>query len=205
MTRWGRAEQPDASADQERVIALVQANAADVLAYLERRTTTAEDAADILGETLAAAWRRVDDLPDDDTRARMWLFTTARHTLTNHRRGRRRADDLTARLRLEVQAAHRTSTTSHLDPLSDAVRRAIDQLPGTQREVVTLVHWDGFTITEAATVLSVPASTARSQYAGARKNLRRFLQEDSDREPPHARRPQHPVLATIGSRRPPPP
>lgn len=180
MTRWGRAERPGQDAVRERVIALVQAHASDVLAYLERRTSTVEDAADILSDTLTSAWRRVEDLPEDDVRARLWLFTTARNTLNNHRRGRRRADELTAKLRSEVEAARRASITDTHDRVSDAVRRAIDKLPGTQREIVTLVHWDGFSIAEAAEILDVPASTARSQYAGARTNLQRFMHEDTD-------------------------
>ena len=177
MTGWGRStrrQAPVPGAD-ERVTALLERHAPDVLAYLQRRTDSAEDAADVLSETLIAAWRRIEDLPRDDERARMWLFTTARNMLANHHRGRRRAGDLAARLREELATAHRSPDTGNQDPVLDAVREAIDQLPATQRELVTLVHWEGFSLTAAAEVLGIPASTARSRYASARADLAQRL------------------------------
>ena len=38
-----------------------------------------------------------------------------------------------------------------------------------------LIHWDGLTITEAAELLGLNASTARSRYAAARTTLRQAL------------------------------
>jgi DNA-directed RNA polymerase specialized sigma24 family protein len=37
--------------------------------------------------------------------------------------------------------------------------------------VVRLVHWDGFTLGEAAALEGIPASTARSRYARAKREL----------------------------------
>jgi RNA polymerase sigma-70 factor (ECF subfamily) len=56
---------------------------------------------------------------------------------------------------------------SHNAEVRDAVRR----LPQAQRELVMLVHWDGFSIRDAAEVLGVNPSTARSRYAAARASL----------------------------------
>lgn len=47
------------------------------LAYFERRID-GPDAADLLSETMLTAWRRIDDLPQDDVEARMWLFEDLR-------------------------------------------------------------------------------------------------------------------------------
>ena len=38
-----------------------------------------------------------------------------------------------------------------------------------------LIHWDGLTIIEAAELLGLNASTARSRYAAARASLREAL------------------------------
>ena len=38
-----------------------------------------------------------------------------------------------------------------------------------------LIHWDGFTIVEAAEILGLNPSTARSRYAAARELLRDAL------------------------------
>jgi len=64
----------------------LEASSVDLLSYLRRRTDSHE-APDLLSETFVVAWRRIDDLPKDPERARMWLFGTARGVLLNHARG----------------------------------------------------------------------------------------------------------------------
>jgi hypothetical protein len=56
-----------------------------------------------------------------------------------------------------------------------AVREAVDGLPDAQRELVLLVHGDGFSITDAARLVHVNPSTARTRYATALANLRAAL------------------------------
>lgn len=139
MTSWRRPLHHDrrAQASQDRVVALVEAHACDVLAYLQRRTDSPEDAADLLSETLTVAWRRLDDLPQDGTEARMWLFATARNTLANHRRGTQRASELGARLREDLSTQAHTARAGADDQVVDDVRKAIEQLSAAQRELVT--------------------------------------------------------------------
>lgn len=166
------------SADRRAALrAALRATSADLLRYLERRVPAREDAADLLGETMLQAWRRVDACPPEDpTRQRMWLFTIAAHVLANHRRSARRRTALTERLRGHVAA----------QPVPDpgeaaAVRDAVLRLRDAHRELVMLVHWDGFTLLEAAELLGVNASTARGRYAAARETLRAAL---ADPDPP---------------------
>jgi RNA polymerase sigma-70 factor (ECF subfamily) len=68
---------------------------ADLLAYFERRVQPREDAADLLSALMVQAWRRVDSLPADRERRRMWLFTIAHNVLFNHRRTNRMRSALT--------------------------------------------------------------------------------------------------------------
>ena len=53
----------------------------------------------------------------------------------------------------------------------------MSRLPDAQRELVMLVHWDGLSIAEAAGVLGLNPSTARSRYSAAREQLRSALTE----------------------------
>jgi len=147
-------------------------NAADLLAYFERRVLVREDAADLLGETMLQAWRRIDAMPlGDPARQRMWLFTVAANVLANHRRSHRRRLRLTERLWAHL--ATEPERPGHEE--SSAIRDAVLRLHDAQRELVMLVHWDGFTLAEAADLLGVNASTARSRYAAARETLRAAL------------------------------
>lgn len=143
----------------------------DLLAYLERRVHVREDAADLLSETMLQAWRRRDRLPDDPSRQRMWLFTIAANVLANHRRSTLRRSALADRLRAELTTAQQVP-----DPAEhQAVRDAVLRLHSAQRELVMLIHWDGFTILEAAELLGLNPSTARSRYAAARQALSQAL------------------------------
>ncbi|MBN0038924.1 hypothetical protein JN535_01895 [Cellulosimicrobium cellulans] len=57
------------------------------------------------------------------------------------------------------------------------MRAAVVQLPARQRELVRLVHWDGFTLAQAAEVAGIRASTARTHYARARVALETQLRQ----------------------------
>lgn len=152
----------------------LEASASDLLSYLERRVGP-DDAPDLLGETMVVAWRRVRDLPDDPERVRMWLFGIARGTLQNHARGERRRWALADRIR-------RHTGRNAVSPPSDAgaeVRDAISRLEPALAELVRLVHWDGFSLTDAADLLGIPASTARGRYQRAKTELRAALSTDA--------------------------
>jgi RNA polymerase sigma-70 factor (ECF subfamily) len=144
---------------------------ADLLAYFERRVEPRADAADLLCDVMLTAWRRVDQLPEAPERRRMWLFTIAAHVLANHRRSMRRRGALTDRLRGLLAASGAQPDPGEAHAVRDAVRR----LPAPQRDLVTLVHWDGFTLAEAAEILGVNPSTARSRYAVAKAALHSAL------------------------------
>ncbi len=142
----------------------------DLLRFLHRRVGS-DDAPDLFGETLLIAWRRVDDLPEDPIEARMWLFGLARGTLLNHARGARRRSALVDKVRSHMP-------TRAAAPAADEggeVRDAIERLRPELAEIVQLVHWDGFTLAQAAEIVGIPAATARSRYARAKDDLRAAL------------------------------
>ncbi|MGN7976557.1 RNA polymerase sigma factor [Microbacterium sp. 22195] len=152
----------------------LESSASDLLAYLERRVG-ADDAPDLLGETMVVAWRRVKELPSDDERARMWLFGIARGTLLNHSRGQRRRWALADRIRLQV----RESATAPPADEGAEVRDAIDRLEPELAELVRLVHWERLSVADAAGLLGIPASTARGRYQRAKDQLRAALRQEA--------------------------
>lgn len=152
-------------------VAALTAHSSDLLRYFRRRVPD-HDAPDLLAETLTIAWRRIRLLPAEPVAARMWLFGIAHHVLHNHTRSERRRSRLGERLR-------ETLATSRPAPETDAgieVRDAVDRLPSHLRELVRLVHWDGFTVTQAANIMQIPASTARNHYQRAKAKLRTALE-----------------------------
>src|ERR1700754_806724 len=88
---------------ERRFRQLFEAEARSVLGYALRRTEAREDAADVVAETFAVAWRRIADVPPG-AQARPWLYGVARRVLANQRRGELRRRRLADRLRERLAA-----------------------------------------------------------------------------------------------------
>lgn len=141
-----------------------------LLGYIARRVSVRESAPEVLNDALLIAWQKRARLPLDPEQARMWLFVVARNCIRNHERATRR----------------RHVHESPLDELADVivandesgadVRSLVLALPPKYRELVMLVHWDGFTIVAAAHLLGVSDSTARTRYGRARERLRAAIE-----------------------------
>lgn len=157
-------------------------NSADLLHYFERRTA-AEEAADLLAETMVTAWRRAADLPEPTEQRRMWMFGIARNVLANAERADRRRRRLTAKLKLMLRPQD-----SHQGADAGAeIRDAVGRLEPETAELVRLVHWDGFSVAQAGEILGVGASTARGRYQRAKAQLRETLSESADENRPETR------------------
>lgn len=180
MTRRSDQALPDGgsgSDDHRAFRAALRDNAPALLAYFERRLASRDDAADALGDTMLQAWRRADDLPADPVDARMWLFAIAANVRANQQRSGRRRSALTERLGMALATADPQTGEREFEHV--ALRDALGRLPPEHRELVTLVHWDGLTLAQAAQVLGLNPSTARGRYAAARSTLRAALATES--------------------------
>ena len=155
-----------------RLRAQLRTTGPSLLNYFERRLDVRDDAADLLAETMLQAWRRVNDMPQDEpSQERAWLYGIAAHVLANDRRAKNRRRRLALRLWAHIATEPATLQSDELF----AVRDAVSRLQEPERELVILVHWDGLSLAEAATVLHLNPSTARGRYAAARKQLREAL------------------------------
>lgn len=166
----------DTRAEQEHDRARFESEVRDLmpplLAYFSRRVQPYEDAADCLSETLTVLWRRRRQLPVGDVDLRAWSFGVAKHVLANHHRSRVRRDSLADRLRSQLALEPLTVSNSDAGPVNDALK----QLRSIDRELVTLVAWDGFGVAEAGRVLGLKPDAARTRYSRARARLRVLLE-----------------------------
>lgn len=109
----------------------------------------------------------------------MWLFATARNVTLNSRRTVARQSAAVKRLADEMQTL---TTTFPTDRASIKLREAIDALPRDDAELVRLIYWDGLRSHEAAEVLGLNPSTARSRLAKAKQQLRSTLGYEGNEE-----------------------
>lgn len=174
-----RPTNPDAHARFEQ---LFRETRIDLLAYILRRSASAEDAADVLTETYLVAWRKLDALPQGD-RARLWLFGTARNLLLQGARRRRFDHALVERLAGELRDLQQVQTSGD-DERSEALEAALRALPEKDREILILTAWEGLTPKQIAAVMGTSANVVRVRLHRARAHLKREL--DSMR--PHVRR-----------------
>ncbi|GAA1567620.1 RNA polymerase sigma factor [Kribbella sancticallisti] len=161
----------------------------ELLGYALRRVGSPDDAADIVAETMLVAWRRIDEVPADDT-ARLYLYGVARRVLANHRRGQVRRDKLAERLR--SQLAEVTPDLASLADSTAVIQDGLAQLSDDDRELILLTAWDGLDPREAAVVLGVPSRTVRTRLHRARARLRKavgdaFTSDGHVRDDQHAR------------------
>jgi len=157
--------------DNERVAQLMKDHAGSILDYFIRRVPDREDAADLLGETLIVVWRKVRSVPADPGEARMWMYGVARRVLSQNWRSGARRRALTDKL---AQHLTEMAPANDQDHTAD-VRAAIAKLQAVDQEIIRLVYWDGFTLTEVAQLLGMNAATVRSRHARAKALLHTLL------------------------------
>lgn len=177
------AQHPVPSEIADWVALVVEDNADDLLRYFRRRVSDPEDAADLLGQTLLRLWERAAKVPTTDEQARMWCFGIARNVLREHRRGAAQriglAEELRAHLRL-LPARDNAADTAVLGAFrAQEVASALATLDERSRELVTLIHWDGFSTAQAARVLGMNESTARTRYSRALHRLAPLLGDEA--------------------------
>jgi RNA polymerase sigma factor (sigma-70 family) len=142
-----------------------------VLAYLARRTTPREDAADVYQEVLTTTWRKVHHAPERDDEALPWMLAIARRTLANHRRSAGRRLAATDRLRDELLASPPAQEGAGGDDRVDDVRSALGSLGEDDREVLLLTYWEGLTSDQVAAVVGAGGAATRKRIQRARDRL----------------------------------
>jgi RNA polymerase sigma-70 factor, ECF subfamily len=156
--------------------------------------TDPELCADVVQQTFVKAWRAASTF-DGDRDLAPWLYSIARRTAIDAVRAERRP----------TRGDHEPETDVAVTTLSfertweaHEIRRALDDLPPGEREVVRLAHLDGLTHTEVAERLGLPAGTVKSRMNRAHKRLAAAL---GHLLPDTANRPAGPHVQ-VGERRP---
>ena len=171
---------------------VVADNAGDLLSYLRRRVTEPEDAADLLGNVLLALWEKAARVPTTNKEARMWCFGIARNVIHEHNRRKTKhtalSDGLREHLHAGIAGDNGADTAAEKNMSAQRIRQALSSLDGRSKDLVILVHWDGFSIADAARLLAINESTARTRYGRALHRLQRELGADAGERDAKVRR-----------------
>ena len=145
----------------------------DLLAYILRRSQSAEDAADALAETYLIAWQKLDAIPIGE-QARLWLFGVARNLLLKGASRGRSRHALVERLAAELRSVQPPQAPV-ADVRSSALLAALGTLSERDREIMLLTAWEGLTPKQIATVVGTPVNIVRVRLHRARTRLKRDL------------------------------
>lgn len=135
-----------------------------------RRHVLPDDVEDVVAETFVVAWRRLDEVPAFGL---PWLLGVARGVSANARRARRRRDALTER----IGAQPVEDPAWPVGGPDDEVTAALHRLSDADRELLTLLAWDGLSHEEAAEALGCSRGALKVRLHRTRRRFAALLGE----------------------------
>ena len=132
-------------------------------------------AEDAVQEVFASVWRAAGTYRPELGPGAPWVYAVARNAITS-------------RWRKRIEPAAEAFDEPSLEPgpaeqaeqswQSFCVHRALETLPGHQRELVELAYWGGLSQSEIAQRLELPLGTVKTRTRAALKRLSEALKED---------------------------
>lgn len=160
------------SPDEERLTLVYAAYAPRVWAYA-RRHAQEHECDDVVAETFAIAWRKIDRVPEQPL---PWLLVVARNVLANRRRTADRADRVWFEAVRTLWAP--IASPEHDVAERDAMLRALRTCTRVEREALLLVAWEGLTPTQAAAVAGCSARAFTVRLHRARQRISSAVQAE---------------------------
>ena len=138
-----------------------------------RRRTSGEDAGDVVAETFAVAWQKLDKVPGGMS-ARYWLYGVAGRVMSNMSRSSRRRASFVQKIRAidgdsqpsaEVVVIRRAEEQRVID--------AASRLSRTDREILMFAAWEELPHASIGEALNLSTAAVAQRLARAKKRLAR--------------------------------
>jgi RNA polymerase sigma-70 factor, ECF subfamily len=132
---------------------------------------------ELVQDTFVRAFASLDSFRSESS-LRTWLFTIERNLMLDRRRAEKRDRETVA-----IEEGDRVSEYGALDALiaeeaQERVRRSLDALSPTQREVFTLRVQQGLSYKEIAEIVNSTEGAARVHYHNAIQTVKEFLKDE---------------------------
>jgi RNA polymerase sigma-70 factor (ECF subfamily) len=139
------------------------------------------EAEDVLQEVFLQVWQRAANFDESRGKPFTWLVTLARSRAIDRLRA------LSSRARTVEEATREVKDiifdaeeNAILKQRGEVVRKALNNLPEEQRQVLILAYFDGFSQTEIAEKLDSPLGTVKTRMRTAMIRLREALGKQTD-------------------------
>jgi RNA polymerase sigma-70 factor (ECF subfamily) len=164
-----------AAGDRAAFEALYHRYVRPVFGLALRRLGDRGRAEDAVQETFAAIWRSAGSYKPERGPASPWLYAIARNAITDRLRMR---SDTPGELPDRPSGEPGPPDRAESGYVSWRVHRALDELPGTEREVIELAYWSGFSQSEVAAFLDIPLGTVKTRTRSGLARLAGLLEEE---------------------------
>lgn len=161
----------------ERAATALVARHATALARFAASFGAGDDVDELVQDTFVRAFQALDGFRGESSFL-TWLFTIERRLLLDRRRAAKRRPE-----RVELQEGDVTTVHDALDDLVGAevaanVRRAMERLSPTQREVFGLRVGEGLSYAEIANVVGTTEGAARVHHHNALRRMKESLNDE---------------------------
>jgi RNA polymerase sigma-70 factor (ECF subfamily) len=152
---------------EKRFTKLVNDHSNEVLRYLRNRIKVGSmiEAEDLLAEVMTVAWRALDQVPAEAELA--WLYAVARNRLLSEK----------SKLSRRSRILNRIRPIGQMPGVEDAViadiavKRALDCMGATSRDVLLLSVWEGLSPSDIAIALGISANAAAVRLSRAKSTF----------------------------------
>ena len=165
------------SGDERSLTILYKMYSPALLGIITRIVKNDEVALDVLQECFMKIWKSVEQYEETRGRFFTWMARLAKNHAIDYLRGRsyinscknHDIDDLYT----EVDSRNNTS----YNPETIGLRNLTAQLKGSQKVILDLIYFEGYTQTEVAEELNIPLGTVKTRLRMAIQILRGYFKE----------------------------
>lgn len=177
------------SGDQDAFGELAQRHWRSAYEIAQGIARNAQDASELVQESLLRAWRALDRFIPDKPFA-PWFYRIVRNTSIQFYRSRRRhpvmslnaeTDDAQAILQLADPRARHPEEALLQRESDQRLASVLARIPERDRALIVLAHYEGFSYKEIAERLAIPISSVRSRLKAVRARIHCLLAAAPDR------------------------
>jgi RNA polymerase sigma factor (sigma-70 family) len=159
--------------DPAAFVELMRRYQGSLVALIRRLANDADEAEDLLQETLLLAWQHIGKV-QHPARVQAWLLQVARNCCRDHHKAAARREQATEAQALEGYVNRYGAALPPAQVVSD-LQEAVASLPVNERATIELFYLQGFTIKEISAQTQSPAGTIKCRLHTARQHLRAYF------------------------------
>lgn len=137
--------------------------------FLLKNVKDKDKARDLVQDTFTKLWLKVEEVSFE--KAKSYIFTTGYHTMIDQMRREKRHQDFTAE---EIRSAS-GSSNRHYSDLSEVLNEALDRLPPTQKSVIMLRDYEGYSYEDIEKITGLNESQVKVYIYRGRLALKEYI------------------------------